>query len=521
MDEIIRTIRNITLPAFIILISFIFANGTLAQPPEAIPENVRIVEEGNGYVTVTWGLPELPAEAPTPLGYRILYRKTSDPPEYYFYNPDDIIHTENRTGTIRGLENGVWYEITVSSLGVTHGVSNSVALARPGGGNNNVKPPDPPNRIRDEASSQGKISWDPPDNNGGSPIEGYVVWYMTQDTNEWEWQQLPNILSPNIRTQTIPGLGNYRLYRVAVAAVNAEGTGLYNISYEWYIANRYDFGPHELISEWSNAQQYSLGEDLWEVWICDVVDGHLTINLEDTVTLLNNKIVPYFVWQSEGHYRPRFVAGGTVKADPHLTSGNAGGYECENKVTAETSGGTHGALIVVDKHTPSSQGGNGDIRTGNEGGYWQSNVLSSFPNNRRFVWVSARSVLPVSAYCIRCPSPEHVSLDIVAHELGHGLGWPHSYGLDDIDDNIDQYNNPMDIVSGGPTEPYITDDGLAAGTVASNRYASGWITSDQLAVHRGPTPGEYWMHPVGEDGLQMLAVSDGTPGRFLSLGVQG
>lgn len=66
--------------------------------------------------------------------------------------------------------------------------------------------------------------------------------------------------------------------------------------------------------------------------------------------------------------------------------------------------------------------------------------------------------------------------DMVAHELGHTLHWPHSFVGPGS-----EYDNPIDLMSGAGGRDI-------AYTLAFNRFAAGWINDAQVSVHtRGST----------------------------------
>ena len=522
------------------------SSGAAAQSDEpekpARPVNVRIVRQTDGSVTVGWDVPE---GRPKSDGYLVIYRLAS--PEagtqpvdarWWSYQHESEVGPDNRQARVPYLTNGVWYELAViAEYGDGKGVwSGDSVLARPGEAAPEVRPPTGPAATTVSAEEPGSVTveWEPPADDGGSPITGYEVWYVLEqdrssqnsgEADEVRWARAGGTLGPDARGHRIAGLVDYRRYNVIVAAVNDAGRGLF--SSVWGTANRDDLDPLGLIADHRFARAYSLGTDTWEVWVCDVADGRLPVDAADVAGLLNREMTPYFSWLSGGRHRPEFIAGGVVEADPTHESQGAGGYQCDEGVAGASEGGTQGAVIVLDKDQVVSSGGAGRRHTSDVDGTLTVSA-GTFPDNIRSIRLSAESVLPVSAYCSNCRHPDHIYLDVVAHELGHALDWPHSFGgnrpetheaLLEADIYIDEYDNPMDIVSGSPQGWELRRNGLVAGTIAVNRYAAGWIDADDVAVHAGGI-GSYVLAPIGISGTQMLVLPTGDSGHFISMGAR-
>lgn len=538
--------RTAVLLLVIAAVMFAWSSGAAAQSDEpekpARPVNVRVVRQTDGSVTVAWDVPE---GRPKADGYRVYYRLAapesgSQPVEsHWWYSLDESrVGPDNRQARVPYLTNGAWYEIKAVAM---HGDeelqwSYDSVMARPGKAAPDIRPPAMPAEAMVIAEESGSvtISWEPPADDGGSEVTGYEVWHVhAQDRRKKTadeargvvWTLEAKTLSADVRTHVIGGLVDYEQYYVIVAAVNDVGRGLF--TEVGAIANRDDHGPLGLIANHRFARSYSLGTDTWEVWVCDVADGHLPVDAADAATLLNREITPYFSWLSGGRYLPDFVAGGVVEADPTHESLRADDYECEDRVAEVSEGGTQGAVIVLDKDVDVSSGGAARQRSSYVDGTWT--VLSgTFPDNSRSVELSANTALPVSAYCPGCTYPDDIRLDVVAHEMGHALGWPHSFGGNrpetseaflEIDQEIDEYDNPMDMISGSPRRPELRRLGLVAGTIAVNRYAAGWIDPDDVAVHEGGIA-SYVLAPIGISGTQMLVLPTGESGHFISLGAR-
>ena len=67
------------------------------------------------------------------------------------------------------------------------------------------------------------ISWTPPDNDGGAPIENYVIEFREQGQTKWQ-QVRRDEKSPDL-TFTVPGLREETQYEFRVAAENKAGQG--------------------------------------------------------------------------------------------------------------------------------------------------------------------------------------------------------------------------------------------------------------------------------------------------------
>lgn len=88
-----------------------------------------------------------------------------------------------------------------------------------------------------------------------------------------------------------------------------------------------------------------------------------------------------------------------------------------------------------------------------------------------------------------------------AHELGHALGWSHSYSGDYGET---PYDNPIDVMSGSfPRQPALK--GQPQSTLAINRYASGGLDEERMQIARD-TSAKYQLGPIGSDFTQLVAV---------------
>jgi len=240
---------------------------------------------------------------------------------------------------------------------------------------------------------------------------------------------------------------------------------------------------------------YTQGTDTWEVWQCIVPDWPGRVDVQSVTSNLNAIITPYFSWLSTGRYSPHFVVGGTVTSDDVIpqTVITGEGFRvtgCESAVQAATSGTANGVLIVVAAGFDAGYGTAGAICP--EDPY--TGCATTYPANLRTAVVGAATVVTVSPY----DEPQWIT---VAHELGHAINWPHSYGGLTLtsDGSVDVYDNPMDVMSGQAAT------GLPIGTIAYNRYSAGWIDPSSVIVHRSGVT-TYTLSDLGSPGVQMLVI---------------
>ena len=277
----------------------------------------------------------------------------------------------------------------------------------------------------------------------------------------------------------------------------------------------YDKDPLNLIAGYDTATYYSLGNDQWEVWICRTPDGYLDINPREAVSWLETRIVPYFGRLSGNRYRPVFSIGGSVEVSIYedLEYGNCGTI-VGDKIRERDTDFPEGVLLIADKVTYEYFGSLGD------NDLTQQSVLrtyaTTYPESNReiylggqlFVGPEAVDLTRVSEYDkTLLTDDESRSLTVIAHELGHALGFPHSL-------LYSEYNNSMDIVSRVEDRTV-----LGVGTIAINRYAAGWIDTSGVKIYEGQGIQSYRLRPPGDGGTQMLAIrSDGSG--YLTLGAR-
>lgn len=244
----------------------------------------------------------------------------------------------------------------------------------------------------------------------------------------------------------------------------------------------------ELVLYGKAIRDYIASYTEWDVWICDI-DGPLDINEQNVINTLNTQISPYYRWISRGRYVPTFSFQGIVNADNE--------DDCWNQVDLEDE--IINPTIIFD---------NGLSDGGIAG---PSTVLLESGNrllNPSVGLLGGTTIIP----------PEGQSqprISTIAHEMGHMLTFPHSYGglIYEAIDFPNEYDNPMDIMSGPPFS-------LSVGTIAFNRYVAGWIDPEDVRIYNEGTQ-TYSLNALGNEGTQMLVIRDAEdPTIFYTLGAR-
>ena len=257
-------------------------------------------------------------------------------------------------------------------------------------------------------------------------------------------------------------------------------------------SDAYQNDPSGLLAHLEQTRVYTSGTDTWEVWVCDVPDGSVDVTVGGVVSALESSIPSYFDWLSGHRYVPTFRVGGVVEAGrasewPDTPFRRQ--FECEQKVRERSGGGSSGALIVLDVGYGGGYGGPGIP-------CWDTTACATtYPENDRSVVVGSWAVVDGGGAPAR--------LRTAAHEIGHALAWPHSFGglTSFPDGTVYEYDNPNDLMSGGNA------DSLDVATLVLNRYAAGWIGTDAMVFHRTGTR-IVELTPAGRGGTEMIVLPD-------------
>lgn len=248
-------------------------------------------------------------------------------------------------------------------------------------------------------------------------------------------------------------------------------------------------------------------QDTIEVWVCAVpldtrapVYQPSPLRLElDPATVadqLDEHVQRYFATLSHGRYTPRFVAGGVLSL-----RAEEGGEECMARAQDRSRRTADAVLaIATAEHRADAHGG-----LGNPGARCvQAGAPCPASVSRRGAYVGASDFHPAWG-----PLP---AFDLVEHELGHTLGWPHSGSP------AGEYDSALDMMSDSTAPRAVfPDEHHAGGTLGVNLADAGWIPeSDVVQVPRDGAASYRINRSAGPAGLRLLELPL-TADRFLTV----
>lgn len=255
-------------------------------------------------------------------------------------------------------------------------------------------------------------------------------------------------------------------------------------------------------------RRFSLGTDLFGVWICHVpvgvkdrlynpVDFRLDLDLDAVVGLLNDHVTPYFDAISDHRYRTVFAAGGEVSISADQTDD-----DCVDKAGELAGDDITGVLVIADaEHAEDQHGGWGD--PGDPCTPSPDRSSCSARTTGRAIYIGASDFHPDWGAV--------PAVDLLEHEIGHSLGFPHSGPGDGYTSGIDVMSNsaaPRDVNDGRRNGP---------NTIAVNRVAAGWIPPSDVLVFN--TAGTYRLVPSTAPRGARLLVLPLDDQRFLTVEV--
>ena len=168
-----------------------------------------VARGGDGYVVLTWEAPADDGGSPI-VGYKI-YRGTSPGDEVLLTTVGNVL-TYNDTG----VTNGQRYYYRVSALNVVgEGELSAEVSATPLG-----VPSAPRNLVARGGDGYVVLTWEAPEDDGGSSIIKYKIYRGTRSGNEVLLTTVGNVLTYNDT-----GVTNGQIYYYRVSALNGVGVG--------------------------------------------------------------------------------------------------------------------------------------------------------------------------------------------------------------------------------------------------------------------------------------------------------
>lgn len=217
----------------------------------------------------------------------------------------------------------------------------------------------------------------------------------------------------------------------------------------------------------------ALGVDPWEVVMCQIPrdttdpifapdNERLNLSSADIVNELS-PVVDYFLRWSGGRYSPRFIAaeGVAVLADEKSDI-------CVERALDQASDTTRGVLVIANaQHTATAVGG-----WGRPGAPCVQNCSARL--TRRAVYVGASDFMPFWK--------GDLPLDLIQHELGHALDWPHSStSVDNFGSGV--YDSEVDVMSNSAApRDFNSEARNAPGPLAINMYLARWLDDRNIEV---------------------------------------
>ncbi|MBU3689244.1 MAG: hypothetical protein B7C54_02230 [Acidimicrobiales bacterium mtb01] len=262
--------------------------------------------------------------------------------------------------------------------------------------------------------------------------------------------------------------------------------------------------------------------DRWEVALCRVPSGveaglfaplaeRLAIDAAEIVDRLG-PVSDYFARWSQGSYSLEWRAAPPVDLD---SSGDP--MSCVDRALDASDDDTTGVLVVADAQHDSDQIG-GWGRPGSD-----CEQPCAARTSRRAVYVGASDFMP--------QWEDDSPLDLLQHELGHALDWPHSATAagfaDTAADEHGVYDSPFDVMSDSVAPRAIDSRRRGApGILAVNLHSVGWLDRSGIEfVDPDRHPEGEWhdatrlvsTDSVGDDDAKRLMVVQVGDGRFLTV----
>ena len=217
----------------------------------------------------------------------------------------------------------------------------------------------------------------------------------------------------------------------------------------------------------------ALGSDPWEVVVCQIPQDttdpifdpnavRLNLSSGDIVAELD-PVIAYFSRWSHGQYQPNFTA-----VDGVSISAEEKSDLCVERALDQASPTTRGVMVIANaQHSETAVGG-----WGRPGSPCEKNC--SAKSTRRAVYIGASDFTPFWK--------GNPPLDLVEHEMGHALDWPHSStSVDNFGNGV--YDSDIDVMSNSAApRDFNADIRNAPGPLGINLYLSHWLNDNNVAL---------------------------------------
>ena len=217
----------------------------------------------------------------------------------------------------------------------------------------------------------------------------------------------------------------------------------------------------------------ALGSDPWEVVVCQIPQDttdpifdsnavRLNLSSGDIVAELD-PVIAYFSRWSHGQYQPNFTA-----VDGVSISAEEKSDLCVERALDQASPTTRGVMVIANaQHSETAVGG-----WGRPGSPCEKNC--SAKSTRRAVYIGAADFMPFWT--------GNPPLDLVEHEMGHALDWPHSStSVDNFGNGV--YDSDIDVMSNSAApRDFNADMRNAPGPLGINLYLSHWLNDNNVAL---------------------------------------
>lgn len=182
-------------------------------PPEG---PITYPETSRHSVTVAWKPPADDGGSEV-TGYRIEYQELGS--SVWERIPETV---SSLSYTVKALEHGKEYQFRVRAenmMGLSEPIVGGPVIAK-----DPYNPPGAPStpEVTGYDTNQISLKWNPPRDDGGSPIIGYVVEKFEKKDGEWTPVKMPMVRGTEA---TITGLSEGEIYQFRIRAVNAAGQG--------------------------------------------------------------------------------------------------------------------------------------------------------------------------------------------------------------------------------------------------------------------------------------------------------